>query len=96
MGRGHKPENHLEANRMKPLDLPAVVAFLKANSENPADPGDPYMQAIAHIDRLANALIDANDGDSWYRVQFRTGLSPEKCKNVVEVSGDALAYLLGK
>ena len=81
---------------MKPLDLPAVVAFLQANSEAPQDPSDLHMQAIAHIDRLANALVDATDGESWYRVQFRTGLNLEKCKNVVEVSGDALAYLLGK
>jgi hypothetical protein len=81
---------------MKPLDLPAVVAFLKANSENPADPADPHMQAIAHIDRLANALVFYADGDGWQALQARTGYSEAQCREMVAVNGDALAYLLAK
>ena len=81
---------------MKPLDLPGIVAFLKANSEAPNDPSDPYMQAITHIDRLANAAVDFADGESWHDVAYRTGYSEARCKAMLDVRSDALAYLLGK
>jgi len=80
---------------MKLLDLPAVVAFLKANSENPQDPNDPHMQAIATIDRLANALVDVAD-DDWHEVQAHTGHCAARSMEIVSVGYDALAYLLAK
>ena len=96
MERWHKPANHIEANRIKQLDLPGIVAFLQANSEAPNDPADPHIQAIAMIDRLANALIDALDGNDWHDVQARTGHRAAKCMEIVDVCNDALAYLLAK
>jgi hypothetical protein len=81
---------------MKPLDLPGIVAFLKANSEAPNDPADPHMQAIAQIDRMANALVDALDGNEWQDVHARTKHRAAKCMEIVDVCDDALAYLLGK
>jgi hypothetical protein len=81
---------------MKHLDLTAVVAFLKANSEAPNDPANPYMQAIAQIDRLANAAVDFADGESWHDIAYRTGYSEARCKAMLDVRSDALAYLLEK
>ena len=81
---------------MKPLDLPGIVAFLKANSEAPNDPSDPHMQAIAMMDRLANALVFYADGDGWHALQARTGYSEAQCREMVAVNSDALAYLLAK
>lgn len=36
--------------------------------------------------KLVNALCDLTDGEQWYDIQYATGLSEERCNEIIELA----------
>ena len=45
----------------------------------------PKEEVVGEVVTLAEALCDVLDGESWYDIQYNTGLTEERCKEIYEV-----------